>query len=67
MDKVSRSLYETLKRYFRKISLNGYEPYSNVYALLVYTVIEELLNSEYLSYVTDEDFKEICMALHKLG
>lgn len=53
----------SLERYFNALSKLGYKSYSEVDKLLVFIFIQELLDSECESFITEDDYKAINQAL----
>lgn len=56
----------SLERYFNALSKLGYKSYSEVDKLLVLIFIQELLDSECKSFITEDDYKAINQALYCL-
>lgn len=63
---VSNNLYNSLVTYFNALSNFGYKKYTDVYKLLVYSFIEEMLTGPFRIYITEDDYKSISIALECL-
>ena len=53
-----------LSRYFKALHTLGYKSYNDVNKLLVLSLIEELLTSDFSYYITEEDYKSIVNSLY---
>lgn len=56
----------SLERYFNALSKLGYKSYSEVDKLLVLIFIQELLDSECKTFITEDDYRAINQALYCL-
>lgn len=63
---LSNDVLYTLDNYFIFLSNTGYYSYKRLDSILLYTFIEEFLNSPYAEYVTNEDYDLIQRVLYKL-
>lgn len=63
IEKISQ---EGLNRYFNTLKVFGYKSYGQVDKLLILLLIEELLNSTYKFFITEEHYKIIDKALYCL-
>lgn len=59
-------VYNSLNRYFSLLSHTGYKSYNEVYKLIVYIFIEELLYGPLSEYIDDKDYNDINDALYCL-
>lgn len=66
MDNVKKDLYEVYTRYFNILSNYGYIDEIQTNKVLVYTLIEELINGPYNTLITDKDYRVITDALYCL-
>lgn len=56
-------VYCSIDRYFSTLSHTGYKSYNEVYRLLIFAFIEELLYGPLSTYITEEDYKHISKSL----
>lgn len=54
---LTNSVFESIEKYFNSISKTGYKSYTEVYKLLTFIFIEEILNGSMCKYITEEDYK----------
>lgn len=66
MDKLTELGYTGLQNYFHALSIFGYKSYKEVAKLVTLLFIEELLNGNLSSFVTDDDYKTLTSVLYKL-
>lgn len=66
MDKLTELGFTGLKNYFHSLSVFGYKSYKEVEKLLVLLFIEELLNGNLSSYITDDDYRTLTKVLYNL-
>lgn len=64
MNNISVITLESFDKYFKSLSSLGYRKYSDVNKLLLLSLIEELLTSEFSYFITEEDYKSISNALY---
>ena len=57
------NLYKSLKTYYNTLFNTGYRKYPEVYKLLVYDFITELLTGDLRMYITESDYRKIMKAL----
>lgn len=60
---VSNDLYNSLVNYFNVLSNFGYKKYTDVYKLLVYSFIEEMLTGPFRIYITEDNYRSIATVL----
>lgn len=63
---ITNDVYESLMHYFETLKHTGYKSYDDVYSLLVYILIEEMLTGDMSFYITEKDYKAINKALYCL-
>lgn len=63
---LSNDVYNSVERYYNTLKYSGYKSYEEVYKLLIYIFIEELLTGELSEYVTHEDYDIISKILYYL-
>lgn len=56
-------VFSSIDKYFSALSHLGYKPYDEVYKLLVFSFIEEILYGPLSIFITEEDYKHISKAL----
>ena len=66
MDKLTELGFTGLQNYFHALSVFGYKSYKEVGKLVVLLFIEELLNGNLSSYVTDDDYRTLTNVLYGL-
>lgn len=59
-------VYNSVNRYFSLLSHTGYKSYNDVYKLLAFTFIEEMLYGPMSEYIDDKDYNDITDALYCL-
>lgn len=59
-------VYDSVNHYFSILKKTGYKPYNEVYKLLVFTFIQDMLDGPMAYYITEEDYKTISDALYCL-
>lgn len=60
---ITNDVHNSLMHYFKTLESTGYMPYENVYKLLIYILIEEMLTGEMSYFITEDDYKDISKAL----
>ena len=55
--KTTKQASDILDNYFNILSQTGYYKYSSVYKILVFLFIDDILNTEMNTFVTEEDYK----------
>lgn len=63
---LTNEVYNSINNYFSILSHTGYKSYSEVYKLLVFSFIEEMLNGPMSQYVTEKDYTIVNNALYCL-
>lgn len=63
---LANEVYDSINNYFSVLTHIGYKPYSDVYKLLLFSFIEELLYGPMSQYVTDDDYRAINEAIYCL-
>lgn len=63
---VLNDISKSLSTYFKLLTQLGYVKQSDVYKLLVYNFIGELLTEDTKVYISEEDYKSIEQALYCL-
>lgn len=63
---LTNEVYNSVNNYFSVLSHIGYKPYNEVYQLLVFTFIEEMLYGPLSQYLTEEDYNSINNSLYCL-
>lgn len=63
---ITNNVYESLMHYFEVLKHVGYKSYSEVYSLIVYIFIEEMLTGDMSYFITEKDYNIIDRALHCL-
>lgn len=63
---VTNEAYEALIKYFESLTHIGYKSYSEVYQLLSFLFIEEILCGPMAEFITDNDYKDITNAVYCL-
>lgn len=61
---ITKMTETALDRYFKSLHTLGYKSYNDVNKLLVLSLIQELLTSEFSYFITEEDYKSIVNALY---
>lgn len=61
---LSNEAYNTLVQYFKGLNHIGYKSYTEVYQVLAFLFIEEILYGPMSFMVTDKDYKDINQALY---
>ena len=61
---LTNEVYNSVNRYFKSLSHLGYKPDKEVFQLLVFTFIEEMLYGSLSYYITEEDYRTINSALY---
>lgn len=64
MNNISDELFDSLARYFKTLERLGYKSYREVYKLLVFVFVEELLEGPMSVMVTEADYRTISDALY---
>ena len=55
--KVTEQASDILENYFNILSQTGYYNYNSVYKILVFLFIDDILNTEMNTFITEEDYK----------
>lgn len=55
--KTTKQASDILENYFNILSQTGYYKYSSVYKILVFLFIDDILNTEMNTFVTEDDYK----------
>lgn len=55
--KTTKQASDILENYFNILSQTGYYKYSSVYKILVFLFIDDILNTEMNSFITEGDYK----------
>lgn len=55
--KTTKQASDILENYFNILSQTGYYKYSSVYKILVFIFIDDILNTEMNTFVTEDDYK----------
>lgn len=63
---ITNDVYSSLMHYFETLKHTGYKSYNDVYSLIVYIFIEELLTGEMSFFITEKDYNAINKALNCL-
>lgn len=63
---ITNDVYNSISHYFETLRHTGYKPYSEVYNLLAYMFIEEILTGPMSFFITEEDYNIINKALYCL-
>lgn len=63
---ISDNLSNSLTHYFNALEHTGYRPYGEVYNLLAYVIIEEMLTGPMSEFIDEKDYKMINNALYCL-
>lgn len=63
---ITGNVFESLQRYFSTLTHTGYKSYDEVYRLIIYTFIEELINGPMSEFITDDDYGIIYKSLNCL-
>lgn len=66
VDVMVNEVYNSLNSYFKSLSNTGYRKQRDVNSLLLYSYIQELLDSDFRGLVTEEDYRLIENALYCL-
>ena len=61
---LANDVYKSINSYFSILEHTGYKPDNDVYKLIVFAFIEELLDSELSQYITEKDYNSITNALY---
>lgn len=61
MDKI---IYDTLVKYFHTLSIFGYRNYEDVYKLIFLIWVQDVVNSAFSEYITEEDNRIIQRSLN---
>lgn len=56
---LTDEVYNAINRYFSVLSHTGYKSYDEVYKLLVFSFIEELLYGPFAEFITEKDYNLI--------
>lgn len=64
MDNIKYDLLESYKKYFNALNNYGYINPSMTNKLLIYSMIEELINGSYYTLITDKDYRSIVNSLY---
>lgn len=67
MDQITNISSTAIQRYFNTLSKLGYKSYNDVNRLLVLLYIEEILTSEYLDFINEEDYNILIKTLYCLA
>lgn len=60
---LSDEVYNAITRYFSVLSHTGYKSYNEVYKLIVFSFIEELLYGPLSEFITEKDYNTIMRSL----
>lgn len=60
---LTNKVYEAINKYFSVLSHTGYKSYNEVYKLLAFIFIEEMLYGPLSQFITEDDYNEIDKAL----
>lgn len=63
---VTNEAYEALINYFKGLTHTGYRSYKEVYQLLIFLFIEEILYGPMSEFITDNDYKDMVDAMYCL-
>lgn len=63
---LTNEVYDSVIRYFNTLSHTGYKSYSEVYELILFTFIEEMLYGPLSQFITDKDYNDINKAINCL-
>lgn len=63
---LSTDVFNSLTKYFSSLEHFGYKSYGEVYKLLVYIFIEEMLHGSMSEFITDDDYDIINNSLYCL-
>lgn len=63
---LTDEVYNSVNSYFNTLSHTGYRPDIEVYKLIIFTFIEELLYGPLSQFITDEDYTTINSSLECL-
>lgn len=63
---VTNDVFNSINRYFHSLSNLGYKKDKDVYNLLIYIFIEEILCGPSSQFITEEDYNNIDKALYCL-
>lgn len=55
--KTTKQASDILENYFNILSQTGYYKYSSVYKILVFLFIDDILNTEMNTFITEDDYK----------
>ena len=58
---------DSLKYYFHSLFRLGYKNYEETYKILVLTFLIDLLDLDFLEFISEEDYKEIIDAIYHLA
>ena len=64
ISKIPEQLMQTIDNYYNILEQTGYYNYSSVYKILVLSFIDDLLNTEFNSFISEDDYKLIADILN---
>ena len=66
MDNITDLLLKSINRYYHTLSVLGYKNYCDVYKLIAFLFIEELLTGELSIFINEDDYRAITRFLYCL-
>ena len=64
ISKIPEQLMQTIDNYYNILEQTGYYNYSSVCKILVLSFIDDLLNTEFNSFISEDDYKLIANILN---